>query len=161
MSRWRDVKHGKTKITDNRLKKQKLNFCNATLVSRFKAFVTDAFMILMPLMYLVFYVILGSGDEFSHNKILGWTYIFIPHFIIMLSFWYIKGQSPGLKAYELSIVNSNTGLRPTLISLIIRYLITTISLIFIFPFFIVFLHPNKKTLHDIISNTCIKITPNT
>ncbi len=157
MSRWRDTKK---KDNSNTKKVKNECLCNVSLLNRFKAFTTDAFMILMPLMYLVFYVILGSGEEFSHNRVLGWIYIFIPHFIIMISFWYFKGQTPGLKAYEISIVNSLTGQRPSIFSLIVRYFVTTISIILLFPFVVPFFNKNRQTLHDIISNTCITTTPN-
>lgn len=160
MLRRRDIKKKDKSKTKHIKKLQNESLCEASLISRFKAFITDSFMILMPLMYLVFYVVLGSGEEFSQHRILGWIYIFIPHFIIITLFWYIKGQTPGLKAYELSIIDATTGQRPSIFSLIIRYLITTISIILLFPFIVPFFHPNKKTLQDIISNTCIKTTPN-
>ncbi len=136
------------------------NFCDALLMDRFKAFLTDSFMVMMPLMYFVSYVVIGSLSQFSQNKLLGWGYILIPHFIITISFWYYKSQTPGLKAYELSLIDCNTGDRPSIFALVNRYLFTTLSLILILPLFVPYLNKKRKTLQDIVSNTCIKNTPN-
>ena len=162
MSRWRDIKKGKIEQSPKKGKKvqSESSFCDATLTNRMKAFITDTFMVMMPLMYLVSYVVIGSLEEFAQNKLLGWMYIILPHFIITVSFWYFKAQTPGLKAYELSIVNSDTGEKASLSALINRYIFTTIAMILILPLFVPFLTKNKKTIQDIITNTCIKNTPN-
>ena len=56
MSRWRDTKKGKDTSKDNTtLSIEEVDTINATLLSRVKAFVTDSFMIVMPLMYLSIY----------------------------------------------------------------------------------------------------------
>jgi uncharacterized RDD family membrane protein YckC len=162
MGRWRDIKKGKI---DKKIKKDKTilkepSFCDSTLINRMKAFITDTFMIMMPLMYLISYIIIGSLEEFSQNKMLGWLYILIPHFIITVSFWYFKAQTPGLKAYELSIIDSNTGEKASLMALINRYIFTTFAMVLILPLFVPYLTKNKKTIQDIVSNTCIKNTQN-
>jgi uncharacterized RDD family membrane protein YckC len=165
MARWRDIKQGKV---DNSIKQKKSktkdtilsNCCNTPLINRFKAFTTDTFMVMMPLMYIVFYIVLGSREEFAKNMLLGWSYILIPHFVIMIFFWYKKQQTPGLKAYELAIVNSSTCKEASLTALINRYIWTSLSMMFILPLFIPYFRKDKKTLQDIISNTCIINKPN-
>jgi len=163
MARWRDVKAGKTEPTskkETKVQKEDTSLCNAPLTTRAKAFITDTFMVLMPLMYLVSYVVIGSLQEFSDNKLLGWLYIIIPHFVIVISFWHFKAQTPGLKAYELSLVDSTTGEKPSFYSLINRYIFTTLGFI-IFPLLLTpYLNKKKKTIQDLLSGTCIKITPN-
>ena len=163
MARWRDLKNKKF---EQKPKNEKVNIqennsslCTATLTSRAKAFITDTFMILMPLMYLISYVVIGSLEEFSNNKLLGWAYIIIPHFIITVGFWYFKAQTPGLKAYELSLIDCNTGEKPSLYALINRYIFTTLGMILILPMFVPYLNKNKKTIQDLLSNTCIKNNP--
>ena len=162
MARWRDVKKGKVEELNKKKEKNKpeINISEASLLNRFKAFITDTFMLLMPLMYISFYFILGSREEFAQNMVLGWIYIMIPHFIITILFWFFKGQTPGLKAYELSIVDSDTGEKASLLLLINRYMFTTISLVLVLPLFIPYLNKKKKTLQDILSHTCVKNTPN-
>ena len=162
MSRWRDIKKGKIEQNPKKDKtvQDKPSFCDASLTNRMKAFITDSFMVMMPLMYLVSYVVIGSLEEFAQNKMLGWLYILIPHFIITVGFWYFKAQTPGLKAYELSIVDSSTGEKASLSALINRYIFTTLAMILILPLFVPYLNKQKKTIQDIITNTCIKNTPN-
>jgi uncharacterized RDD family membrane protein YckC len=158
MSRWRDVKKGK--IEEKEIKKSKkgniLILKNASLMLRFKAFLTDTFMLTMPLMYIVTYVVMGSLQDFSANKVLGWLYIILPHLIIVSIFWYKKRQTPGMKAYDLIIVDSLTGKKPTLISVINRYIFTTVSLAFIFTWFIPYLNKSRRSLADFISGTIIQ-----
>ena len=88
MGRWRDVKHNKI---IKKVKEQKqLSFTISSPLNRVKAFTTDTFMILMPLLYIVFYLVMGSREEFAENMLAGWAYTFIPHFVITISFWFFN-----------------------------------------------------------------------
>jgi uncharacterized RDD family membrane protein YckC len=156
--RWRDIKKGS--IQKKNHPKIKVNFCDASLMARFKAFITDSFMLLMPLMYIVFYFIMGSRESYAEDKLLGWLYIFIPHFIMVISFWYFKAQTPGMKAYEIALINSQDSEKPTIFPLVIRYIIMTFSLLSIILLFVPYLNKKRKTLWDIFSGTCIKASPN-
>jgi uncharacterized RDD family membrane protein YckC len=163
MSRWRDVKKSKVEkksIKETKIQEENTPLCNATLTNRAKAFITDSFMVMMPLMYLVSYLVIGSLEEFAQNKLLGWVYILIPHFIITVSFWYFKAQTPGLKAYELSVIDVYSGEKASLYSLINRYIFTTLGMILILPMLVPYFNKKKKTIQDILSGTCVKITPN-
>jgi len=131
------------------------NCKSAFLINRFKAFITDTFMVMMPIMYIVFYIVMGSREEFAAHKLNGWIFILIPHFIAMITFWYFKAQTPGMKAYELTIVDSNTLQRPTIPALINRYIITTISMLLFIPLFVPYMNKDRKTIQDIISQTCL------
>jgi len=163
MARWRDVKQGNLK--DETLNQTKQNnvisscMCSATLMDRFKAFITDSFMLTMPLMYIVFYFVMGSREEFALNRILGWIYIFVPHFILIFSLWFFKQQTPGLKAYDLSIVDAYTCEKPSAVSLINRYIQTFISIFLILPMILPFINKNKRTFQDLMSGTCIANNP--
>jgi len=164
MSRWRDVKQGKVEEQKQKVVKtikEKLVLRNASLILRFKAFLTDTFMLTMPLMYIVTYVVLGSLEDFSSQKMLGWLYIMLPHLIIVLALWYFKRQTPGMKAYDLYIVDSNTGKKPSVASLINRYIFTTLSIVLFFTMFIPFLNKSRRTLQDFVSGTIIQEIQNT
>lgn len=151
MSRWRDVKHGKTK--EEKLKPQKTPvYTISPVVNRIKAFITDTFMILMPLMYFTFYVIMGSREEFATHMLAGWFYIFVPHFFIVIAFWYFKGQTPGYKAYGIKLVNTKIE-KPSLFQLIVRYFAFALSVIMVAGLFLAIARKDKKTLHDMISRT--------
>ncbi len=134
------------------LKIEKSHLEISPIVNRTKAFVTDSFMIFMPISYLVFYIIMGSREEFRNHMLQGWIYILVPHFIITTAFLFIKNQTPGYKAYNLKLVTFKYK-KPKLLQIIIRYIIFTIT-IFLFPLLFVpfFLH-SKLALHDIISGT--------
>lgn len=160
MARWRDVRKGKRDKTQDRTHSTEKNFCDAPLMPRFKAFVTDSFMLLMPLMYIVFYFVMGSREDFAEDKLQGWLYIFVPHLIIVVSFWYFKAQTPGMKAYEIALVNSQSCTKPYFFRLFNRYLFMTVSLLLILPLFIPYFNKNRRTLWDYLSGTCVKIAPN-
>jgi len=150
MARWRDIKQGKTPP-------KKLNipsFIIAPLVYRVKAFITDTFMLLMPLMYVVFYLIMGSREEFAEHMIAGWMYIFVPHFFIIVGFWFVKGQTPGYKAYSIKLVDQNLQ-RPNLFKLLVRYFAFIPSAMLVFGLFLAITRKDKKTLHDLISGTML------
>jgi len=164
MSRWRDVKKGKVeekKIKTPKNNKEKLVLKNSSLMLRFKAFLTDTFMLTMPLMYIVTYLVMGSLEDFSSQKAIGWFYIMLPHFLLVISLWFFKRQTPGMKAYDLYIVDSITGQKPTVISIVNRYMFTTISIAFIFTMFIPFFNKSRRTLQDFVSGTIIQEIPNT
>lgn len=147
--RWRDVKKGKIDL--KKVTKETSLQCSPILY-RIKAFLTDSFMISMPIIYLVFYMIMGSREEFRAHMLLGWIYILIPHFFITAGFLYFKNQTPGYKAYDLKLVTFKMR-RPTFFQIAIRYIIFTLTLA-VFPLlFITFFTKNRCGLPDIISQT--------
>jgi uncharacterized RDD family membrane protein YckC len=160
VARWRDVKKGLLEKSKEATKSEEKSLCNAPLMPRFKAFVTDSFMLLMPLMYIVFYFVMGSREDFAADKLQGWLYIFVPHFIIVVSFWYFKAQTPGMKAYEIALINSQSCTKPYFFRLLNRYLFMTLSLLLILPLFVPYLNKNRRTLWDYLSGTCVKVAPN-
>ncbi len=160
MARWRDVKKGKLENSKESKSQEERNPCDAPLMARFKAFVTDSFMLMMPLMYIVFYFIMGSREAFAEDKFQGWLYIFIPHLVIVVSFWYFKAQTPGMKAYEIAIVNTQSCNKPFAFRFISRYIFMTLSIALILPLFIPYLNKRQRTLWDILSGTCVKVLPN-
>jgi uncharacterized RDD family membrane protein YckC len=159
VARWRDIKKGK--ITPMKNDKNGCNdICSASLMARFKAFITDSFMLLMPLMYIVFYFIFGSREAFSEDKISGWVYIFVPHMVTVVSFWYFKSQTPGMKAYEIEVVDANSGGKASLEKLIARYITMTFFMLLILPMLFPYFNKKKKTLWDVVTKTCTKPLPN-
>ena len=152
MSRWRNIKKGK--IVHKKIKPKPLNFTITPPVNRVKAFITDTFMLLVPLLYVVFYLIMGSREEFAEHMLAGWAYVFVPHFFIIVSFWFFKGQTPGYKAYGIKLVD-NSLQRPSLLQLIIRYFAFALSTILVAGLFLAIARKDKKTLHDMISGTML------
>ena len=155
MAKWRDVKQNRIQQNKNESIKKSPKSDLASLSSRFKAFITDSFLITMPILYIVIYLVMGSGKEFEQNMALGWSIILVVHALIILIFWLKNGQTPGLKAYELKLVDSKTLSRVSVLQVTIRYLTTLFSIISIFFIFTPFINRDKKTLQDIFSNTII------
>lgn len=153
-ARIRDVKQSRIKKKKIIKKDNKENdILYASIPDKIKAFITDLFMLLMPFLYLVVYLIMGSREEFENNMSMGWLYILIPNFIIVVAFFFKKGQTPGCKAYGIKLVNQDTDTIPSLFAIISRYYIELISFITIIGMFLPFFRKDKKSLQDLISGT--------
>lgn len=157
--RFRDVKKGNIQEVEQKPKKIKpTKGETASILDRIKAFITDQFMLMMPILYIVFYMIMGSREEFAQNMMMGWVYIIIPNFIIVVLFLKLKAQTPGAKAYNMQLVDQE-GNPPSTFAIILRYysqLLGFLSIaigvgiiILLLPFF----RKDRRSLHDIISAT--------
>jgi len=150
--RWRDVRHGK--IEQKEAKKEIPSFVPAPLVNRVKSFITDTFLLFMPLIYISFYLVMGSREEFAQDLLLGWAAIFVPHFLIIMGFWFFKSQTPGYKAHNIKLVANN--LQPPSVSqLIVRYFAFILSAFMFAGLILAVIRKDKRTLHDIISGTML------
>lgn len=156
MPKWRDVKQNRAQ-QEKKIEsiKESSKDSSASIPSRLKAFLTDTFLITTPILYIVIYLIMGSGAEFAQNRAMGWGIIFSIHAIIILIFWLKNGQTPGLRAYELKLVDNITKQRVSVIQVIVRYIATLFAVISIFLLFIPFFNKDKKSFQDIFSNTII------
>ncbi|AXX96374.1 MULTISPECIES: RDD family protein [Arcobacter] len=155
MAKWRDVKQSRIqneKSFESNVKSKKNDL--ASLPSRFKAFLTDSFLITTPITYIVMYLILGGGTAFADNRVFGWSLILGSTAFIITFFWYVKFQTPGMKAYSLKIVNNDFN-RISFFQAIIRYFATIFAMISFFLLFVPFFNKEKKTFQDIISKTVI------
>ena len=148
--RFRDIKKGIVK----KEKKQEIPF--ATNWQKTKSALTDSFMLLMPIMYAVFYLVMGSREEFRDNMLMGWIDILIPFIAIQSAFFYFgDGQTPGYKNYDLKVVDISTLKRPSLIKIVIRNILMVFALISLFGWAIMFFRKDKRGLHDILSGTAV------
>ena len=152
--RWRDIKQGKVKKSETK-KRKKQDYISdvGSITDRIKAFITDSFMLTMPIMYIVIYLVMGNREAFEADMAMGWFYILVPHFIIVVGFWIVNAQTPGYKAYELKLVDVNSGKKPDIALLIIRYFFIIISIISIIGLLIAYFRKDRRTLHDLISGT--------
>ena len=159
MSRWRDIKQGKqtktakSKKNNNQKQEDKLEY--ASIFDRLKAFLTDSFMLMMPVMYIVIYLIMGSLKDAGSQKLLSWTYILVALGLIVISFYTISGQTPGLKAYNLKVVDIQTNKKPNVILSFLRYLLFNITFFTIFGLFLPLFRKDKRSLYDLLSGTAI------
>ena len=156
MAKWRDIKKGKV---EKKTKEKKTTQVSTYLISasplfRFKAFITDMFMIMMPIMYLTTYLIMDGADSFKTNDSAHWITMAVYGFITII-FWIKTGQTPGFKAYDLRLIDDNTK-KPISFGLAIaRYMMFLISAVTIIGALLPFFRKDKKTLQDLLMQTSV------
>ena len=154
--RIRDVKQGKTSSPkQKKASKKETPFHYASASDKLKAFLTDSFMLLMPIMYAVFYLVMGGREGFAAHKALGWLYILLPLVLVQTAFMVKSGQTPGYRAYDLEVVDAHTGKRPGLGLILFRNLAAILSAATLFGWAMMFIRKDRKNLHDLLSGTVI------
>jgi len=155
--RFRDVKQGKVTQgrTPQKTKQTAKQWEYATVGDKLKAFLTDSFMLLMPIMYIVFYLVMDGREGFAAHKALGWLYILIPLVIVQTIFMVKTGQTPGYRAYNIEVIDDTTGKRPTPFLILFRNLSAILSMATIFGWMLMFFRKDNKNLHDLLSGTAI------
>ncbi len=154
--RFRDVKQGKIQDTNelknNKSKQKAPKYPSAGV--RIKAFITDSFMILMPIMYAVFYLVMGGREGFAENKLLGWLYILIPYVVISMIFIVKTGQTPGMKAYGIKVVDKEGKPVTGIARVMIRQILGIIDFL-LFGWLLIYFRKDRRTLHEILTNTML------
>jgi len=153
--RFRDIKQGRIKKEQNKNKKVQ-TISNAAIAERIKAFITDSFLLTMPIMYIVFYAVFSGREGFAEHKMLGWIYILIPLVVVQIIFLSRSklGQTPGMKAYDLALISIKTQKKPSFAVIVLRQLLSIFSLI-TFGWMSMFFLKSHRTLHDILSSTAL------
>ena len=161
MARWRDTKKGNVNTKPKKNKEKKVQDENQTShiictgpLDRIKAFITDMFMIMMPIMYITTYIIMDGKDSFQSSETARWLTMLI-YGIITVLFWVKKAQTPGLKAYDLHLIDDNTNKPLSYVVAIARYLMFIISAVSIVGALLPFFRKDKKTLQDVIMQTSV------
>ena len=160
MSRWRKVKQGKVEEPKAKSEKQTAKRDTAErqcapVTLRLKAFLTDTFMITMPILYIVIYLVMGDREGFREHMGEGWLIILAVHSLATILFWAVAAQTPGMKAYDLYLVDSQTGGKPGIVKLVLRYVMLQVGILSFFGMFLPFFLKSRDGLHDLISGTCI------
>jgi uncharacterized RDD family membrane protein YckC len=153
--RFRAVKQGKVQKESPKIKPESTNENYASVGEKIKAFLTDAFMLLMPIMYVVFYLIMDGREGFAEHKLLGWFYILIPLVIVQTIFMVKTGQTPGYRAYNITLIDEHTKEKPSLFIILFRNLAALLSFFTIFGWLLMFFRKDNKTLHDLLSATAV------
>jgi len=157
--RFRDVKKGNIEEIvpkEEKTKKQpipKRDYASAGM--KVKAFLTDSFMLVMPIMYVVFYLIMGGRDGFAEHRTLGWLYILVPLVLAQTAFMFKTSQTPGYRAYNIKVINDNTGERPSLFLILFRNFSAILSMFTIIGWLLMYFRKDRKNLHDLLSGTAV------
>ncbi len=154
--RWRDVKQNKIPPKSEQSKEEsKPKYQFATVTDKLKAFITDSFLLSMPVFYIVIYLVMNGREGFSHNMLLGWAYILVPLCVIVVTFYFVSGQTPGLKAYDLKVIDIQTGEKPGILLALLRFLYFNILFFTFFGLFVPFFRKDRRGLHDLLSGTAV------
>ena len=141
----------------------------ATYLSRIKAFVTDIFMIGLPVAFIIT-IFFGSQETKSAGamavilkdeaalvnapdpmaSIMQILLILGVHVIL----WRKYGQTPGKKFVQIKVVDAKTLERASYIKLIVRFVSYFISVITL-GFLVGLLRKDKRALHDLLSGTAV------
>ncbi len=156
--RFREIKQGKPapETTEKKPATHKgSHYPYASAGVKLKAFLTDTFMLMMPVMYFVVYVVFGSLQAFAHDRLLGWAYIVVPLVVIETLFLGVSGQTPGYRNYKLTLIDSHTGQKPSWGIILFRNLCAVLSALTIVGWVMMFFRKDSKTLHDLLSATAV------
>ncbi len=153
--RFRDIKKGKIQEPTVIEKTKRTRAKYAPITTKIKAFITDVFMLLMPIMYIVTYLVMGSLQEFQANILSGWIYILVPNFIIVFLFFWKSGQTPGCRAYSIELVDAKTGKKAHPLAIALRYYFELLSIISLVGLLMALFREDKKCLHDLLSGTIL------
>ena len=126
---------------------------------KIKAFLTDSFMLLLPILYIVFYFVMDGREDFASHRVLGWIYILIPLLIVQTIFMFKTGQTPGYRAYDIRIIDEKTKKIPSIGVILFRNLSVILSVLTWVGWLIMFFRKDSKTLHDFLSATAIVYKP--
>jgi uncharacterized RDD family membrane protein YckC len=154
VSRWRDAKKGKISSQQTCTPSSPQTISNAPILPRVKAFLIDMFLIMMPIMYITTYIVMDGKDDFQSSEMARWVTSFA-YGAIIVGFWKIKGQTPGLKAYDLILVDKKTKEKLSFGKAILRYLVFIITAMSIIGWFVPFMRKDKDTLQDIVASSTI------
>ncbi len=156
--RWRDVKQNKIPPKSSKKKRNEKEpqeqFNYASMFARLKAFITDMFLIMMPIAYFVTYVIMGSKESFQGSPAARWS-LGIIYGIIVVAFWVKTGQTPGYKAYDLKVIDDETKEKPALLRAILRYVLFLISAASIVGVLVGYFRKDRRMFHDLFSKTTV------
>jgi len=154
--RFRDTKQNRATELSSKSKVEKPVIPFAKNGVKAKAFLTDIFMLFMPIMYIVIYLVMDGRDGASHQKLLAWTYVMIP-FLLILTFFMFKdkGRTPGARSQGLRVIDFYTLDKPSLFSIVFRNLTLLFSLFIPIFWFFPFFRKDKRMVHDLLSATCV------
>lgn len=125
----------------------------ASRIERAKAFLIDIFLLYVPVLYVCYFV-LGSKEAFLSNQavIFACSAFFG---VVQALFLSTKAQSPGLKAYDLYLIDIKKGRKLSFLRVILRYIAFLISASLLFGILMSFLRKDGLALHDLLSQSCI------
>lgn len=130
--------------------KNKVNY--ASYPDKVKAFIIDLFMIYIPVLYIITYVIVGGKDEFQSSQVAQLAGILIYALIYATLLWK-SGQTPGKKAYDIKVVDAKTHENISFFKAFVRFISFLFSAMILLGILLPFYRKDKRALHDLMSST--------
>ncbi len=142
----------------------------ASFWSRALGFITDIFMIGLPISLIIIVLFgydqthtAGGMDVLLQNKealknppnpLISLTQIAL-FMLVTVVLWSKSGQTPGKKLARIRVVDAKTLKNASYWKLILRFIGYFLSLITLVGFFIGLVRKDNKALHDLLSGTCV------
>lgn len=124
----------------------------APIISRIKAFIIDMFIILMPILYAMTYLVLGSKEQFNSNQ-LAILICQLLFGVIMSAFFAISAQTPGYKAQQIYLIDLSTGRKLSFVRAFLRFVLFVVAGASVVGLLICFFRKDRLNLHDLLSHT--------
>ncbi len=135
-------------------KRQQRKFKIAPISKKIKAFITDMFMVYMPLLYIIAYLFMGGKDAFLASEFAPLLGVIL--YGLIVAFLESRfGQTPGKKAYNLKLVHAITGENITFLHAFFRFIGFLFSATILLGLVVPFFRKDRKTLHDFLATTIV------
>lgn len=154
--RWRTIKRSKPHtIAHNHTKPHKMPFF---VWERIIAFITDMFMINMPILYIAYFV-LGSKEAFLGSQMV--IFVCVGLFGIILSLFIARnGQTPGYRYVGLKIIADDEAEgKVSFVVAFLRYVLWIISMATLIGVCIAYFRQDRKTFYDLVCHTSVIKAP--
>ena len=110
------------------------------------------FMIYMPIMYLITYVILDGKDEFQSSQLA--PLMAVSMYGVIYAFLVSRfGQTPGKKAYNIKVVDTKTHRQISFLRAFLRFIAFLFSATILLGVILPFFRKDKRALHDLLTKT--------
>jgi len=151
--RFRDLKKQAQKIKQTQ--ESRPLHVEARYVDRIKAFITDMFMIYVPILYILAYAVLDGKDAFQESSAAQFIGVALYAFIYAL-FLSNSGQTPGKKAYTMKVVDASTYEKISFLKALWRFVAFLFSAMIGVGLLVPFFRKDNKTLHDLMAHTMVE-----
>ena len=152
--KFRDLKKQLSKNKTIQVDNINTSIVYASFTDRIKALIIDLFMIYIPILYIITYIFMDGKDDFQASQLAPLVGVIIYGLIysVLVSKF---GQTPGKKAYSITIVDSKTHKKIVIFRALWRFFAFLFSATTVFGLFYPLFRDDKKALHDILSGTVV------
>jgi len=151
--RFRNLKKQSKKIKQKK-EELKAKVYYANYINRIKAFITDMFMIYVPILYVITYGFMGGKEAFQASQIA--PFLGVSAYAIIYTLLLSKlSQTPGKKAYTMVVVDVKTHEKLTYIQAFVRFVAFLFTATTLLGLFLPLYRKDKRALHDLIAGSVV------